>query len=457
MPRVKRLVLLAVVLLTVACTAAQTASPTGAGPTSTSGPSATGTTASPSAAPTDGPAQTNSAPPSASEVPGSESPNTSASPSSEPTSSAGPSSSAPPTGNLNPDAITLGVEQIASGLPPLTLLTNAGDGSGRIFLVYQRGLIVAFDSSMVEIGTFMDISDRITAGGEQGLLGLAFHPDFESNGRFFVNYTNRSGNTVVSEFGLDANGNGDPASERRLLGIDQPFANHNGGMIAFGPDGYMYIGMGDGGDGGDPLNNGQRMDTLLGKMLRIDVNSGDPYAIPADNPYADGTGGLPEIWSSGLRNPWRFTFDRATGGMFIGDVGQNVREEIDVEPAGEGGRNYGWNIMEADVCYRDSCIRRGLTLPAFAYGRDDGCSVTGGYVYRGSAYPELYGAYVFSDYCSGKLWAFDAEAALASGRGDAVVLGASGISPSSFGEDEAGEIYIVGHGGSVHRLVATPL
>ena len=191
---------------------------------------------------------------------------------------------------------------------------------------------------------------------------------------------------MVSEFGLDANGNGDAASERRLLGIDQPFANHNGGMIAFGADGYLYIGMGDGGSGGDPLNNGQRLDTLLGKMLRIDVNSGDPYAIPADNPYADGNGGLAEIWSSGLRNPWRFSFDRATGGMFIGDVGQNVREEVDVEPAGEGGRNYGWNIMEADVCYARLVQSTGLDVASFAYGRDDGsCSVTGGYVYRGAA------------------------------------------------------------------------
>jgi len=311
---------------------------------------------------------------------------------------------------------------------------------------------------MVEIGTFMDISERIRSGGEQGLLGLVFHPDFESNGRFFVNYTHPRGDTVVSEFGLDAAGNGDPNSERILLTIAQPYSNHNGGMIAFGSDGYLYIGMGDGGSGGDPHGYGQRLDTLLGKMLRIDVNSGDPYGIPADNPYADGNGGLPEIWSSGLRNPWRFAFDRATGGMFIGDVGQNVREEINVEPAGEGGRNYGWNIMEADRCYdQSSCNRQGLTLPAASYGRDDGsCSVTGGYVYRGSAFPDLYGGYVYSDYCSGVLWAFDAESALETGAANAVALGESGTSPSSFGEDEAGELYLVGHGGAVYRLVATP-
>jgi glucose/arabinose dehydrogenase len=227
-------------------------------------------------------------------------------------------------------------------------------------------------------------------------------------------------------------------------------------MIAFGSDGYLYIGMGDGGSGGDPQNNGQRLGTLLGKMLRIDVNSGDPYAIPADNPFADGSQGLPEIWSFGLRNPWRFSFDRATGAMFIGDVGQNAREEIDVEPAGEGGRNYGWRIMEADRCYEIlSCNRRGLTLPAASYGRDDGsCSVTGGYVYRGAQFPNLYGAYVFSDYCSGILWALDADDALDDGSARVHELGRSGISPSSFGEDEAGELYMVGHGGAVFRLVA---
>jgi hypothetical protein len=192
-------------------------------------------------------------------------------------------------------------------------------------------------------------------------------------------------------------------------------------------------------------------------MLRIDVNTGDPYGIPADNPFADGDGAEPEIWSWGLRNPWRFSFDRVSGGMFIGDVGQNIREEIDVEPAGEGGRNYGWNVMEADRCYDSAnCNRQGLTLPAFSYGRDDGsCSVTGGYVYRGSAYPDLYGAYVFSDYCSGVLWAFDAGSALETGTARAMPIGESGTSPSSFGEDEAGELYIVGHGGTVNRVVVT--
>ena len=377
-----------------------------------------------------------------------------------PTTSATPStgspSASPSPGVFDPERVTLSVEPVISGYPPLTLLTNAGDGSGRMFVVQQRGVIVALDSAGGEIGEFMDISERIKSGGEQGLLGLAFHPDFESNGRFFVNYTDRRGDTVVSEFGLDSNGNGNPDSERVLLQVDQPFANHNGGMIAFGHDGYLYIATGDGGSGGDPQNNGQRLDTLLGKMLRIDVNGGDPYAIPADSPFADGDGGMPEIWSWGLRNPWRFSFDRLTGAMFIGDVGQNEREEVDVEPAGEGGRNYGWRIMEADRCYESSsCNRRGLTLPAVAYGREGGqCAVTGGYVYRGAQFPNLNGAYVFSDYCTGLLWAFDAQSALDSGRAQMVELGESGTSPSSFGEDEAGELYLVGHGGGVFRIVA---
>jgi glucose/arabinose dehydrogenase len=446
---VKKLSTLAVFLLT-ACSATQTATPTpsAASPTptpalATETPSAQ---ASPSGQPTDTPQPTSTGP---TETP-------SATPSGSAPSSDSPSAT-PPQGAFNPDAVALSIEQIASGYPPLTFLTNAADGSGRIFLVQQRGVIVTIDSAGVETGQFMDISDRIRSGGEQGLLGLAFHPDFESNGRFFVNYTARNSDSVTSEFALDSNGNGDPASERVLFTIDDPYPNHNGGMLAFGPDGYLYLGMGDGGSGGDPQNAGQSLNTMLGKMLRVDVNSGDPYGIPADNPFAGGGRGLPEIWSYGLRNPWRFSFDRETGGMFIGDVGQSAREEIDVEPAGEGGRNYGWRIMEGDLCSDDpNCNRRGLTLPAASYGRDDGsCSVTGGYVYRGAQFPSLYGAYVFSDYCSGVLWAFDAEAALATGRADMVELGQSGVSPSSFGEDEAGEIYLVGHGGAVYHLVAT--
>lgn len=452
--RLARLAAVALILtLAAACTGTNATptptalqpTPTSAQPTSTTSPQSTSTSA-----PTPTSAATESAAPSPD-----------ASPTVAPTETADPSETpgvTPPPGAFDPARVTLGVEQILNGQPPLTFLTNAGDGSGRIFVIQQRGVIVAYDSSWAEIGTFMDISERVRSGGEQGLLGVAFHPDFESNGRFFVHYTARNGNSTTSEFGLDANGNGDPASERVLFTIDDPFPNHNGGMLAFGHDGYLYLGMGDGGSGGDPLNSGQQTGTMLGKMLRIDINTGDPYGIPADNPFADGDGGLPEVWAWGLRNPWRFSFDRVTGGMFIGDVGQNIREEIDVEPAGEGGHNYGWSRMEGDRCYDSvNCNRQGLTMPAFTYGRDDGsCSVTGGYVYRGSAFPDLYGAYVFSDYCSGVLWAFDAESALESGRARGMPLGESGLSPSSFGEDEAGELYIVGHGGTINRLVATP-
>ncbi len=445
-PRVNKLALLTLLLL-AACTSSPTVTPTPSAAPATPA----GGTSSPSGQPSASGQPTSSPQPSPTSP--AESPTVSPTGSSTPSDPA--SSPTPPQGAFDPDRVALSVEQVASGYPPLTLLTNAGDGSGRIFLVQQRGVVVTIDAAGVETGQFMDISERIRSGGEQGLLGLAFHPDFESNGRLFVNYTNRGGDTIVSEFGLGADGNVDPATERSLLEVSQPYPNHNGGMIAFGPDGYFYIATGDGGSGGDPLNAGQNLNTMLGKMLRIDVDSGDPYAIPQDNPFADG-GGLGEIWSYGLRNPWRFSFDRATGGMFIGDVGQNAREEIDVEPAGEGGRNYGWRIMEADRCYENAnCNRRDLTPPAVAYGRDSGsCSVTGGYVYRGAQFPSLFGAYVFSDYCSGVLWAFDAESALSSGRARLAELGQSGVSPSSFGEDEAGEIYLVGHGGAVYRLIA---
>ncbi|MGI8928549.1 MAG: PQQ-dependent sugar dehydrogenase, partial [Candidatus Limnocylindrales bacterium] len=279
--------------------------------------------------------------------------------------------------------------------------------------------------------------------------------------RLFVNYTNNDGDTVVSEFsrlsGQPGSVFADPGSERVLLTIDQPYANHNGGMIAFGPDGDLYIGMGDGGSAGDPMGNGQAPTTLLGKMLRIDVNAGDPYGIPADNPFVGGDA-LPEIWSLGWRNPWRFSFDRVTGAMFIGDVGQRAREEIDAEAAGDGGRNYGWNIMEGDLCYRtDPCATDGLTLPVVVNDRSNGeCAITGGYVYRGANYPELNGAYFFSDYCTGTLWALDAAEAVTTGSAETLVLGEAGFGPSSFGEDEAGELYAVNLRGEIYRLVATP-
>ena len=252
----------------------------------------------------------------------------------------------------------------------------------------QAGQIYRLAAGESSPGTpWLDIGGRISSGGERGLLGLAFHPDYGTNGRFFVDYTDLSGNSVISEFARAADGTADPNSERVLMHVDQPYSNHNGGMLAFGADGYLYIGFGDGGGAGDTQGSGQNLKTLLGKILRIDINSGDPYGIPASNPFQPGNtqGADFEIWDWGVRNPWRFSFDSESGALFIGDVGQNQTEEVDVEPAGQGGRNYGWNIMEGDHCYGAStCDQTGLTLPVATYSHDEGCAVTGGYVYRGS-------------------------------------------------------------------------
>jgi glucose/arabinose dehydrogenase len=358
--------------------------------------------------------------------------------------------------------VTLSAELLASGMQPLIYVTEAPDDSGLLYAVAQTGVIYVVDKDgALQEQPFLDIHDRVRSGGEQGLLGLAFHPDYAANGRFFVNYTDVSGDTNVSEFTRSGGDGGvptaDPATQRTVLLIEQPFANHNGGMITFGPDGYLYIGMGDGGSGGDPMGNGQALTTLLGKMLRIDVDSGDPYAIPPDNPLADGSG-APEIWDWGLRNPWRWSFDRQTGNLFIGDVGQNAVEEIDAAPAGEGGLNFGWNIMEGDLCYRtDPCDSTGLTPPVAVNHREQGeCAIIGGYVYRGSLYPDLAGAYLYSDNCKSTIWAFDADAAIATGHADVQELGDAGFNPTSFGEDANGELYLVNGRGEIYRIVATP-
>jgi glucose/arabinose dehydrogenase len=406
-------------LALAACTTSQQASPSaGAGspsqePPATAGGSATPTTPSPSVEPS--PSQTESSP-------------------------------------ADPAAVELRLEPFASDLRSPLFLTHAGDGSGRVYVVEQEGRVIVLDAEGGGRETYLDIAERIDSGGERGLLGLAFHPDFASNGRLFVDYTDLSGDTVVSEFGGDAE-RADPSSERVVLTIDQPFANHNGGDIAFGPDGYLYIAMGDGGSGGDPLGNGQSLGTLLGKMLRIDVDGSEPHDVPAENPFVGDGQALPEIWAYGLRNPWRFSFDRATGDMFIGDVGQGSWEEIDFEPAGEGGRNYGWNVMEGPECFREAnCDQEGLILPVTAYGRDEGSTVTGGYVYRGAAQPALAGLYLFADFGSGRIWGFAAADASA-GSVEATELLETDLSIASFGEDEAGELYVVDLGGAVHRVM----
>jgi glucose/arabinose dehydrogenase len=354
----------------------------------------------------------------------------------------------------------LSVEPFASGFSNLTFVTNSGDGSGSLYAIEQVGRIRLATPGSTQGGqAFLDLTDRVSAGGERGLLGLAFDPNFASNGRFFVDYTNLSGNTVISRFTRAADGTVDPGAETIVLTVDQPFPNHNGGMLAFGADGDLYIGLGDGGSEGDPQGNGQNLDTLLAKILRIDVESGSPYAIPADNPFVSGraAGGpaRPEIWDYGVRNPWRFSFDRQTGALFIGDVGQDAYEEVDVEQLGSGRHDYGWSVMEGLHCYGAStCNQTGFTLPAVEYPHSLGCAVTGGYVYRGLAYPSLAGSYVFGDYCSGRLFAFNADDALA-GRPVAVLqVGQVPFSISSFGQDEAGELYVVDLAGAINRLTA---
>jgi glucose/arabinose dehydrogenase len=377
-------------------------------------------------------------------------------PTPEPTATTNPTPSAGPTANL---PFHLTTAPFADGFLALTFLASAGDGSGDLYAVEQRGVVwrIAADGTVDHSLPFMSINTKVSCCDERGLLGLAFHPDFANNGRLFVDYTNVAGNTVVSEFHVGDNGDVDPTTERFLLGIKQPFPNHNGGMLAFGPDGYLYIGSGDGGSGGDPMGNGQATDTLLGKILRIDVDNGDPFAIPADNPFADGNeaDARPEIWDWGMRNPWRFSFDRANGDLWIGDVGQGEHEEVDASAAGTSGLNYGWNIMEGTFCYAvSSCQQDGLALPVAEYSHDEGCAIIGGYVYRGSAYPALQGQYVFTDLCSGNLWAIDAAAAMADGTAEPVIYGNANITPTGFGQDEAGELYIVNAGGQVFRLVA---
>jgi glucose/arabinose dehydrogenase len=376
-----------------------------------------------------------------------------------PTGDTSPIAGGGPTAPFDADDVRLGLEAVAGSLDSPVLIVSAGDGTDRLFIVEQVGRIRVVEEGELAGTPYLDLRDRLVFGGEQGLLGLAFHPSFEENGRFFVDYTDLRGDTVVSEFRVprpDAS-RADAGSERVLLRVDQPFANHNGGHLAFGSDGYLYVGLGDGGSAGDPMGNGQRLDTLLGKILRIDVDGGREgaeYGIPGDNPFVGRDGARPEIWAYGLRNPWRFSFDRETGALWIGDVGQASIEEVDRGQAGRGGLNYGWNTMEGSACFQppSGCDERDLVLPVAEYRHDDGCAITGGFVYRGSRWPALRGAYLFADYCSGTIWALDADRPL--GESPVVVL-ETGLSISSFGEDGAGELYVADHGkGRVFLIVA---
>lgn len=374
---------------------------------------------------------------------------------------------------------------VATGLSSPVYVTHAGDGTGRLFIVEQPGVIRIFDGSQVLPTPFLDIQSLVSCCNERGLLSLAFHPDYPTKGFFYVDYTDNSGDTVVARYSVSGNPNvANPDSAFPVLTVDQPFPNHNGGQLQFGPDGYLYIGMGDGGSGGDPNNNGQSLNTLLGKILRIDIDSGSPYAIPPNNPYV-GIAGEDEIWAIGLRNPWRFSFDRLIGDMFIGDVGQNSLEEIDFQPvASMGCENYGWRLMEGSRCFNPStncspglptgCNPTGtLVLPIIEYTHQNNpCdSVTGGYLYRGSGVPGIYGLYMYADYCRGTIWG--ALGVVSAYLGPPEIEGVPpGEKPpgvaqwfpkllldtslliSSFGEDEDGELYVVDIGGTIFRIAA---
>jgi glucose/arabinose dehydrogenase len=359
---------------------------------------------------------------------------------------------------FNPSSVDLRLKRVARGFAAPLQITHAGDGSKRLFIAEQGGLIRIVRKGTVRARPFLDISGQTEAAGEQGLLGLAFHPTAAANGRFFVNYTDLNGDTVVAEYARSDRyaGRADPGSARVLLTIDQPFPNHNGGDIKFGPDGYLYIATGDGGSAGDPMGNGQSLNTLLGKLLRIDVNSttGElPYGIPPKNPFVKRDGARPEVYDYGLRNPWRFSFDRATDDLWIADVGQDRFEEVNVARAGRtAGLNFGWDTMEANACYEptEGCVRDGLKMPVAQYPHSEGCSVTGGFVYRGSQ-PALFGGYFYGDYCSGTIWALSAKRP--NKKGPAVVL-ESEHTISTFGENQAGELFLADHSsGEIFKLI----
>jgi glucose/arabinose dehydrogenase len=372
---------------------------------------------------------------------------------------------------------TITFTQVFGGLNGPVHLTNAGDGSGRMFIVEKAGRIMIAEGGVISPTPFLDIEGRVGSGGsEQGLLSVVFPPGYEVKGYFYVNYTDVNGDTVVARYHVTADPDvADPASEEIILTVDQPYANHNGGQLAFGPDGYLYIGMGDGGSAGDPEEYAQDPSSLLGKLLRIDVEFGGvvtepittthsvylpliqggteitlPYRIPPGNPYTQTAGYRDEIWALGLRNPWRFSFDPATGDLYIGDVGQGSWEEIDFQPASSsGGENYGWDIMEGAHCYEDpNCDPTGLVLPVAEYSHSLGCSVTGGWVYRGPNAPGMQGIYFYADYCSGRVWGLAYD-----GGWQHQELADTGFSITSFGVDEVGYLYVLDYwSGDVYRV-----
>jgi glucose/arabinose dehydrogenase len=341
------------------------------------------------------------------------------------------------------------------------LVTNAGDGTNRLFVVEQGGRIKIIDGATAIASPFLDIHTRVSCCGERGLLGLAFDPAYATNRRFFVDYTDKNGDTIIASYRASSTDpNHASTTQTLVLKIDQPYSNHNGGGLAFGKDGYLYIGMGDGGSAGDPGNRAQNKDSLLGKILRIDINhvsATRKYSNPPSNPFV-GKAGSDRVWAYGFRNPWRFSFDRTTGDLWVGDVGQGRYEEVDrsTKAGGAGkGRNYGWRQLEGNVCYKPStgCSKTGKSHPITTYTHSKGCAVVGGYVYRGAAYPAMAGAYLYGDYCSGRIWALQANGASAQ---TAVQLLSSGLMISSFGEGENGTMYLTDlAGGGVYQIVGS--
>ncbi len=341
---------------------------------------------------------------------------------------------------------------VASAGLEAPLYLTAPPGDARLFVVEQPGRIRVIKDGQLLPRPFLDITAKVGYGGERGLLGLAFHPRYAQNGWFYVDYTDGNGDTRVERYAAPPAGDtADPLSAHQVLFVAQPYANHNGGDVLFGPDGMLYIGMGDGGSGGDPHGNGQSLGTLLGKLLRLDVDGGDPYAVPPDNPFVGRAGARGEIWAYGLRNPWRLAFDSTGGLLYIADVGQNAWEEVDVAPAGAKGLNYGWNRMEGTHCFNSAlCDRQGLTLPVLEYGHSDGCAIVGGFVYRGRAIPALTGRYLYSDYCNGWLRSFRYQGGAATEQRAWRVVSPGQV--LSFGQDAAGELYVLAAAGVVYRL-----
>lgn len=351
-----------------------------------------------------------------------------------------------------PPAFTLRLEEVATGLvSPVYVAAPAGDT--RIFIVEQRGRVRVVDNGQLLATPFLDITSRVLTGGERGMFSVAFHPQYRTNGFFFVYFTGPSGELRLERLTVSSNPNvANTTSAKLILGIPHPLSNHNGGLVTFGPDGMLYLGTGDGGGAGDPDRNAQNPNTLLGDLLRIDVDRGDPYAIPAGNPFIGRPNTRPEIWATGLRNPWRFAFDRVAGLLYVADVGQARLEEVSVVSSSRAEVNYGWNVMEGSSCFNAPiCNRQGLELPALEYDHNGGaCSITGGFVYRGSAIPEIAGLYFYADYCAGWIRSFRYMGGVATEL-KSWDLGAIGFI-TSFGEDSSGELYVTSASGKVYRF-----